>query len=50
MNEVQVNAVCQSLVAQISAAAVALAQKDGEIALLKLRIVELEKPQHSEDK
>lgn len=48
MNETQTNAMLQSLLAQLSNANANIAARDGEIAVLKERVTELEAAQPTE--
>ena len=48
MNETQVNAMLQSLTNQLGNATMGIAQRDGEIAVLKARIAELEEKPHEQ--
>ena len=48
MNEIQANAMLQSLLAQLSNANANIAARDGEIAVLKARVAELEQPEAKE--
>lgn len=45
MNETQVNAMLQSLTHQLNNANIAIAQRDGEIAMLREQLSEFEKQQ-----